>query len=241
MLQDLDKGINRLKDMVTNLSSMPSDLHSLKDEVEQLANISRRSLRDGHAQLRVQRSESLKGSIALEGYGLVEEWLSSYRPPRFGQSHVVDYSFRAPIDLRLLAASVQGFALQNAHHRARMLQVVESGELMKEAYRLFRECDHNGSGALTWNNGETKEFITKVLNNYSMFVPSESQIYEIYKTFDADGSHSLDARECICLADTIVRAIFLELNTKSSIGRLWARRRVAQQLQTAAFRTESCG
>lgn len=140
-------------------------------------------------------------------YSLAEEWLSSFQPPSLG----VEVSYGSePVNLQLLAGHIQPVLLQNARHRQRMIVAIESGELLKEAMRLFRQCDSDRNGKLTWNEGEIRRFISQVLQHYNLVVPSEEQLYEIYRHFDRDRSYSLDVRESLCLADAVVRAMYVD-------------------------------
>ena len=52
-----------------------------------------------------------------------------------------------------------------------------------------------------------------MLQHYNLVVPSEEQLYEIYRHFDRDRSYSLDVRESVCLVDAVVRAMFIEAET----------------------------
>lgn len=148
-----------------------------------------------------------KQSPQTSSYSLAEEWLSSFQPPSLG----VEVSYGSePVNLHLLAAHIKPVLLQNARHRQRMIVAIESGELLKEAMRLFRQCDSDRNGKLTWNEGEIRRFISQVLQHYNLVVPSEEQLYEIYRHFDRDRSYSLDVRESLCLADAVVRAMYVD-------------------------------
>eukprot|EP00435_Cladocopium_sp_Y103_P071389 s172_g37.t1 len=156
-----------------------------------------------------------KQSPQSSSYSLAEEWLSSFQPPSLGVE--VNYGSE-PVNLHLLAAHIKPVLLQNARHRQRMIVAIESGELLKEAMRLFRQCDSDRNGKLTWNEGEIRRFISQVLQHYNLVVPSEEmageclwgQLYEIYRHFDRDRSYSLDVRESLCLADAVVRAMYVD-------------------------------
>ncbi|CAK9105782.1 Sulfatase-modifying factor 2 [Durusdinium trenchii] len=123
---------------------------------------------------------------------------------------------REPVNLYLLANHIKPVLSQNAQHRQRMIMAIESGELLKEAMRLFKECDRDRNGKLTWNQGEIRSFISQVLQHYNLIVPSEEQLYLIYRHFDKDTSYSLDVRESLCLADAVVRSMFLDVSPAHS-------------------------
>ncbi|CAE8589421.1 unnamed protein product, partial [Polarella glacialis] len=152
---------------------------------------------------------SVQGAPKAEAatYAAVEEWLANFSMPALGTA-VTYFKGHPPIQMHVLAVQLRSLANVSALQRGRMIKAVESGELLKVALQTFRSCDRDRSGSLTWNNGEIRNFIGQVLQQFGMAVPTEAQIYELYSLFDADDSASLDVREGVCLVDAAVRAAF---------------------------------
>jgi hypothetical protein len=97
----------------------------------------------------------------------------------------------------------------NQPHRARMIRVIESGEHLKATMRTYRECDKDGNGRLTWNNGEIRNFISACFVAHGLTPPHEDQIYNMYTQFDKDKNHYLDMRECLEMVDALFRSTFI--------------------------------
>eukprot|EP00434_Breviolum_minutum_P028774 symbB.v1.2.025452.t1/scaffold2469.1/size78468/8 len=144
-----------------------------------------------------------KSPPKASSYSLAEEWLTSFQPPAMAVE--VNYGGTEPVNLQLLAAHIKPVLSQNSRHRSRMVAAIESGELLKESMRLFKQCDADRNGKLTWNEGEIRRFISQVLQHYNLV----EQLYEIYRHFDRDRSYSLDVRESLCLVDAVVRAMYV--------------------------------
>ncbi|CAE6958513.1 rsc5 [Symbiodinium natans] len=160
------------------------------------------------------------GTLTVPAYSLAEQWLADYRPPAVLDGQTVHYPLdRSPVDLSQLAVHLRSVVPHNARHKARMIGAIESGEFLKEALRLFKECDTDRNGQLTWNEREIPKFIAKVFRKYDLMEPKEAQLYEIYRYYDGDQSYSLDVRESLCLADAVVRAMYLDSEGRSPQSR----------------------
>lgn len=137
------------------------------------------------------------------------DWVSSYVAPPLDGTASISYLGSAFVHFAHFAAVLApGAAASNAAHRDRMVQAVESGSLLRSALQVFLAHDRGRSGFLGWNEGEVRAFVAEVLRENGLCPPSESQIYQMYVAFDTERSMRLDASECLCLVDALVRAIF---------------------------------
>merc|ERR1711988_1798785 len=70
---------------------------------------------------------------------------------------------------------------------------------------MFRSCDKDGNGVLTWNNGEIRTFMRKLFESKGWPAPpSETGMYSLFLQFDADHSNSLDCTECCHMARSYI-------------------------------------
>lgn len=138
----------------------------------------------------------------------VEEWLSHYTPPPVGKTNILAYMDGIIVDLADLSYTMLAAASANAPHTARMVDTVESGALVQMAWQTYKRCDTEKRGFLAWNDGAVREFVKAVFDQHGLACPSETQIDQLYTVFDADSNMRLDARECLCLVDALVRGVF---------------------------------
>jgi len=136
-----------------------------------------------------------------------EEFLRSYRPQMHLQSLV--YPNGTKVDFTELAPVLRAVAVANSQSTARMLQAIESGSHVRTALQVFRECDADGCGFLTWSNGGIRDFVMAVFTQLGLVPPAEMQTYAAHTLFDMNRTMCLSACDCLCLTDTLLRAIFL--------------------------------
>jgi Ca2+-binding EF-hand superfamily protein len=122
---------------------------------------------------------------------------------------VIDFIEHATVFGTVIAAN-------NAHH-VRMVRIIETGEHLKSTMKTYRECDKDGNGRLTWNNGEIRDFITACFKQHGLFPPNEEQIYAMYVKFDKDKNNALDMRECLEMVDALFRSTFIVHDGNSSV------------------------
>eukprot|EP00929_Paragymnodinium_shiwhaense_P078738 TRINITY_DN40837_c0_g1_i1.p1 TRINITY_DN40837_c0_g1~~TRINITY_DN40837_c0_g1_i1.p1 ORF type:complete len:673 (+),score=149.11 TRINITY_DN40837_c0_g1_i1:100-2118(+) len=139
-------------------------------------------------------------------------------PPPPVQTTVFTYTGGVRVDLREFLQILHATRLANQPHRARLLQLLETGEVRQLSLNLFRQCDQDRSGALTWNNGEIRTFIQTAFRQLGLIPPLEEPTYKMYRLFDTDKTYSLDEAECIDLIDALVRAVFIEDTGATSGG-----------------------
>merc|ERR1712087_1056162 len=77
---------------------------------------------------------------------------------------------------------------------------------------IFYECDKDGNHMLEWNNGEIRNFITKLYQRKGLPIPGEFTMYSMYNEFDEDKNGGLDAVEAQHLAQGHVMSLCAALN-----------------------------
>jgi len=97
----------------------------------------------------------------------------------------------------------------NNSHRTRMVRIIETGEHLKTTMKTYRDCDKDGNGRLTWNNGEIRDFISACFRQHGLSSPNEEQMFSMYSKFDKDKNNALDMRECLEMVDALFRSTFI--------------------------------
>merc|ERR1712224_739060 len=100
-------------------------------------------------------------------------------------------------------------AVANGAHRSRMMQAINSGDVMRSVLETYRARDKDGKEFLTWSNGEIRGFISTAFQQFGLRPPTEAQIHRMYKLFVLEGNTCLDTNACLCLADALFRAVFI--------------------------------
>jgi hypothetical protein len=119
------------------------------------------------------------------------------------------YSSGVVIDFLDHSKHFQPVIVANSMHRPRMMRIIETGDHLKATIRTYRECDKDGNGRLTWNNGEIRNFITACFRDHGLSPPSEDQMFTLYHKFDTDKNQYLDMRECLEMVDAMFRTTFI--------------------------------
>jgi len=120
----------------------------------------------------------------------------------------ITYLGRVHVSFAAFAAALRPLAAANAPHRDRVLRALDTGTLTHAMLRAFQACDRERAGALAWGSGGVREFVAEVFRQQGLALPTEGQVYQMYARFDADRKGRLDARECLCLADALLRSVF---------------------------------
>jgi len=90
-----------------------------------------------------------------------------------------------------------------------MLPAIEGGTLTHAMLRRFQVYVRDGSGCLSWSDGKLARFAIGVFKEQDLTPPTEEQVYQVYSRFDIEQRGHLDARECLCLMDALLRSIFV--------------------------------
>lgn len=138
---------------------------------------------------------------------LADHWVKSHSAPN--ARSVMTYNSGVIIDFLDFSSHFGPLISANNAHRAKMVRIIETGEHVKATMKTYRDCDKDGNGRLTWNNGEIRDFIAACFLQHGLNPPSEQQIFAMYNKFDKDKNQYLDMRECLELVDAIFRSTFL--------------------------------
>eukprot|EP00928_Gymnodinium_smaydae_P076840 TRINITY_DN5993_c0_g1_i1.p1 TRINITY_DN5993_c0_g1~~TRINITY_DN5993_c0_g1_i1.p1 ORF type:complete len:809 (+),score=136.87 TRINITY_DN5993_c0_g1_i1:131-2557(+) len=132
-------------------------------------------------------------------------------------SRIVSYRNGAiTVDLAEFTGPLQACMSLQPRHRPRIMRAIDSGDHIRSAIRIFRVSDRDRSGALTWNNGEIREFVGTCVKAYGLLPPREELTYRLYCCFDTDRSNSLSPQECAELVDVVLRALCLPDNLRKT-------------------------
>merc|ERR1711982_296561 len=82
---------------------------------------------------------------------------------------------------------------------------VTSNSLAADISIIFYEMDKDGNHMLEWNNGEIRNFITKVCQREGLPIPDEFTMYQMYQLYDENKNGGLDAVEAQHLAQGLRR------------------------------------
>jgi len=145
---------------------------------------------------------------------LTEQWVASHSPPVL-RTPIIRYPSGVMLNIQAHSRMLAPLIASNIQHRPRMIQFIESGELVRVTFQAYETFDRDLNGFLSWNDGEIRDFITSVFQLQGLSPPSEGEMFELYSEFDVDRNAFLEARECLCLVDALFRAIFFSPETSN--------------------------
>eukprot|EP00747_Dinoflagellata_sp_TGD_P207126 gnl/TRDRNA2_/TRDRNA2_80733_c0_seq2.p1 gnl/TRDRNA2_/TRDRNA2_80733_c0~~gnl/TRDRNA2_/TRDRNA2_80733_c0_seq2.p1 ORF type:complete len:633 (-),score=103.38 gnl/TRDRNA2_/TRDRNA2_80733_c0_seq2:87-1985(-) len=96
------------------------------------------------------------------------------------------------------------------------MRKVQSGESLSSCLATFNECDAACNGKLEWNTGEVQRFIHKEFEKNHLAVPTEKQMYMMFKMFDTHNKGCLNATDCVNFMDAFLRTCFAHQETPRS-------------------------
>lgn len=135
-------------------------------------------------------------------------WARTYRKVPVLTSPI-RYSQNVVIDIREFASHLSVLTHSNAQHRDKMVLEIESGRHASTTLDSYHQCDRDQNGHLSWAKGEVKEFIHRVYRQHGLVVPNEHHMLAAYQKFQHGPQlHQLDAYECVCMADALLRSTF---------------------------------
>lgn len=146
-------------------------------------------------------------AFSHEAVALAEHWIASTAAPPVMRTPSIMYPSGIAVNFSELAFGMGAASSANAPHRARIVAGLESGELLRRTMQTYVGCDRDRNGYLSWNNGEIRSFLTTVFQQQGLCTPGEQELYQLYTRFDVDRNSFLDARECLCIVDALLRAI----------------------------------
>jgi len=147
---------------------------------------------------------------------LAEQWVTSY-PAIPVRTPAITYPGGVSVNFHEVAPMLGPNVAANASHRTRMIPTIESGDAAGRTLATYAACDRDLNGILAWGNGEIRDFIAEVFQQHGLSPPTESQMFALFRKFDLDRNSVLSARECMCLVDAMLRALFF-LETPTPYG-----------------------
>jgi len=123
------------------------------------------------------------------------------------------FVYHHPISRRVTFFRPVHFVHRVAHKATEVLRRTlgtgweHSPEFIRDLSIIFYECDVDKNCCLTWNNGEIRTFLHTVCDRYHLPRLEERVIYDMYRAFDHDSSHSLDFAEAQHLAHAMVNTL----------------------------------
>lgn len=148
--------------------------------------------------------------VTDDPHSRAEHWARSYagRSVPISQSPM-GYNRTVIIDIRKVhLAEFQVYHQANVEHHERMIEVIERGEHAPRTLQEFVKCDPDRSGTLAWNNGEVRNFVHCAFVEHDLQPPPEQIVYSMHNAFLSKGKNTLDAFECVCMADALFRCSF---------------------------------
>jgi len=140
---------------------------------------------------------------------IAERWVAECDLRPVTAAGAVDYPCGVSLLLSDYGTILSPVASANGPQRFRMLQSIQDRAFLRSLFRTYEACDVHGRGYLTWQNYSIHDFIVDAFRRLQLSPPNEGQTYRLFAAFDVSHKMMLNARECLCLADAIFRAIFI--------------------------------
>eukprot|EP00929_Paragymnodinium_shiwhaense_P059973 TRINITY_DN29997_c0_g1_i1.p1 TRINITY_DN29997_c0_g1~~TRINITY_DN29997_c0_g1_i1.p1 ORF type:complete len:1085 (-),score=185.33 TRINITY_DN29997_c0_g1_i1:54-2924(-) len=139
---------------------------------------------------------------------LAERWAANHaaRPPVAAAA--ITYPSGVAVDLFELAELLQlPEPRTGATHRLQLAWSLETGSFAQAALQTYRAVDSDSEGGLSWYTGKLHDFVTTVFKDHQLDTLTDIQVYRAYSLFDQGRSAPLDARDCLCLVDALLRVV----------------------------------
>lgn len=142
---------------------------------------------------------------------LAERWAASMPAAPIGAATVA-YPRGASVDLpALVAAASQSvgvpLAIQDAGVRRTIIQEMECGAFGQLALRVLKAFSADLGARFSWKTGRIRSFIAAVFAEYQQPMPPDDLLNKAFQAFDKGRQSSLDAFDCLCWADAVMRAM----------------------------------
>lgn len=148
--------------------------------------------------------ETPEGALAA-----AEKWaLSRSHTPLDDDSDQVSYLGRVVVCYKDFQSLFLPLATVNAVHRPRLAQLIESGELARSSLMMLQEHCQGQVPMLDWKSSAVCDFVFTVFREAQLSPPTEDEIYQVYCSFDTQRAGRLNALECVCLVDSLIRIMF---------------------------------
>jgi hypothetical protein len=159
------------------------------------------------------RTVCISGEISCARDGQVsaysaEDWAATYTAPPMAGTERISYLGALAITFADFSRELESVASLNSMHYQRACHIVETGTLVRAALEVFKECDCDRRGSLSWDDDSIYNFVARVFKNAEFDSPTKAQISPLFQAFDRDKSSYLGSSECLCLVDSLVRSMF---------------------------------
>eukprot|EP00927_Polykrikos_kofoidii_P043895 TRINITY_DN37995_c0_g1_i1.p1 TRINITY_DN37995_c0_g1~~TRINITY_DN37995_c0_g1_i1.p1 ORF type:complete len:955 (-),score=139.34 TRINITY_DN37995_c0_g1_i1:186-2627(-) len=136
-----------------------------------------------------------------------EHWASSSAAWLPGDASVVTYPGDVTVNVVELAATVcaESWPLPTPVVVKRLGAALETGTLLRSVLQTYRAFDRELCGSLSWDELEIVKFLVAVFRQNSFEPFAEDKVRPVFELFAKDGNTFLEARECLCLADALLR------------------------------------
>eukprot|EP00927_Polykrikos_kofoidii_P080299 TRINITY_DN7716_c0_g1_i2.p1 TRINITY_DN7716_c0_g1~~TRINITY_DN7716_c0_g1_i2.p1 ORF type:complete len:1078 (-),score=150.56 TRINITY_DN7716_c0_g1_i2:391-3624(-) len=140
---------------------------------------------------------------------LAERWVrSNFAHPNDLAASSVTYPNGVAVDLNNLADLLElPRPVTLTAHRAQLVRAFETGDFANSSLQSYRAVDVDLDGHLCWQSGRLQQFVNLVLREQQLAPLNNVQVYRAYCMFDQGRSVPLDARDCLCLVDALLRVI----------------------------------
>lgn len=125
----------------------------------------------------------------------------------------IAYASGVTVPLEAVMEDLKGYGEQLIREEVppvatKLREFVSSKLYNKTLHRFFVDADANGNGVLGWNNREIYNFGIFCLDRFGLpRMGGDHVFHNLYKRFDLDKSESLSERECLCMMDSVLRAL----------------------------------
>jgi len=163
---------------------------------------------------------------------LADRWAANHsaRPPVAAAS--VTYPSGVAVDLFELASILElPQPVTSAAHRLQLAWALETGSFAQTALQTYRAIDVTSDGCLSLESGALQEFMVAMFREHQLTPLTDAQLQRAYSFFDQGRQAPVDARECLCLADALLRVVIRCAATPLNAGE------ASQSVGTAADST----
>jgi len=164
-----------------------------------------------------QAIASVQARSTRRAVALAERWVSNQAAHPVSASQVT-YPCGVSVDLMQLSdacsaspspggndANAPGTPVELRY--AQIAWALENGHFAQEALSAYGAFDPEMRGFLAWGGGAVQEFVAAVFRANQLPPPPEAQVVRAYMLFTNGALGApLDARECLCLVDALVRS-----------------------------------
>lgn len=173
------------------------------------------------ASLSVSASAHAESPIPMTGSAKIaaaEDWVLHQAAALPANVASRAYSGRVCIQFSWLVreALLPHSVVKSEAHRSRVASALESGDAARAALQAYRVHDLGHRGHLEWSQGEVFDYIKAIFNQHGMEPPAREKLHTVVDRFAEDRACRIDAQDCVCLADALLRGTVYTSGTGSA-------------------------